>query len=407
MKYTLRGVFYLVAILVSLGWGSALSYAGFVHPGLLNNRAEYDLIRAKVAAKAEPWSSAYKQIPDYRSYTPKPVADFYVTSSDMADADQHLQPDAMAAYASALHWIVTRNTQHAEKAKQLLNAWSYTLKSVGGDSSKRLQISWKWYPFMLAAEILKHDYNNWSTADQGQFEKTLRTHIIPNLVQTDLSCGSRGCTTTGNWAHYGAMTRMAIGIYLNDQALFDQALNDTKKNINWYIGTHGNPVPPGFTQETCRGGNGGGTLKGGDVAHMQMGLTGLVQIAEMAKKQGVNLYGHIDSSDNAGILTAAVYHAPFIMYPYRKGSSDATWPCDLAVDEQYDTSVRMAWQIAYNHYRHSALKAVVDGQGPAGNTSRYGIQYDKLTHNYGSTGSSPPPSVAIKAPVNVRVVSTQ
>jgi hypothetical protein len=359
-------------------------------------------MRSKVAAKANPWYSAYQKVPDYRSYTPKPVADFYVTSSDLADADAHLDPDARAAYASALHWIVTRNTQHAEKAKQILNAWSYTLKSIGGSSQKKLNISWMWFPFMPTAEILKHTYNNWSAADQAQFEKTLRTLIIPNLVVTDLSCG--GCTTTGNWAHYGAITRMAIGIYLDDQSLFNQAVNDTKKNLNWYIGTQGLPVPTGFTQETCRLGNKSGTLKGGDLGHTQMGLTGLVQAAEMAKKQGVNLYGHTDPADKASLLTALVYHAPFMGYPNR--GSDATWPCDVSISD-IDTAPYMAWQIAYNQFRHSAMKSVVDYMGPAGNTKRYGIQYDKLTHNYGGAGSSPPPSVAISAPANVRLVSGQ
>lgn len=404
MKRASIGVLSLVAILVSMVWGSSLSHAAFVHPGLLNNQAEYDLIRAKVAAKANPWYSAYQQIPDYRSYTPKPVADFNATPSDYTDADQHLQPDGMAAYASALHWIVTRNTQHAEKAKQILNAWSYTLRSIGSHQENRLQISWKWYPFMLTAEILKHTYNNWSAADQAQFEKILRNLIIPHLVSTDID-GSSGTTGRNNWATYGAMTRMAIGIYLNDQSMFDKAVSDSKSLINFYIGTFGNPVPTGFTYETCRLGNGSmGTLKGGDLGHTQMALTGLVQAAEMAKKQGVNLYGHADPADKASLLTGAVYHAPFMGYPKR--GSAAGWPCDVSITN-IDTAPYMAWQIAYNQFRHSALKAVVDYMGPAGNTSRYGIQYDKLTHNYGSTGSSPAPSVAINAPANVRLVSGQ
>jgi hypothetical protein len=108
-----------------------------VHPGLLNNKAEYDLMKAKVAAKAEPWYSAFKTIADYRSYTPQSMANFHSTSSDRTDP-WTLFEDTKAAYSSALHWIITGNTQHAEKAKQILNAWSYTLKSVSGDDSKRL-----------------------------------------------------------------------------------------------------------------------------------------------------------------------------------------------------------------------------------------------------------------------------
>jgi Alginate lyase len=406
MKRVSSGVVSLVAILVSLGWGSALSHADFVHPGLLNNRAEYDLMKAKVAAKANPWYSAYQQIPDYRSYTPKPVADFHTDPPDYSDADEHLDPDGKAAYSSALHWIVTGNTQHAEKAKQILNAWAYTLKSIGSGEDY-LQISWKWFPMMQAAEILKHAYSNWSGADQAQFEKILRTLIIPKLQGTNISGSSK---SKSNWAAYGAHSRMAIGIYLDDQAMVNQAISDTRALLNFYIGSHGNPVPAGFTYETCRSGNGGfGSLDGGDLTHTQMGLSGLAHVAEMAKKQGINLYSHTDPSDGAGLVTALIYHAPFMGYPNRSGSSAATWPCKISITNSahLGTTPAFPWQLAYNHYRHAALKGVADYMGPAGNTNRAGTYYDKLTHNYGSTSSSPPPSVVIKAPVNVRVVSTQ
>jgi Alginate lyase len=402
MKRVSSGVLSLVAIIGGMVWGGSLSHAGFVHPGLLNNRAEYDLMKTKVAAKAEPWYSAYKKIPDYRSYTPKPIADFYVTSGSDSDDGWHLFNEAQAAYASALHWIVTGNTQHAEKAKQIVNAWSYTLKSVCCSSQVRLELSWKWFGFMSTAEILKHTYSSWSATDQAQFEKVLRTFIIPNLQSTNIDGSTQ---QKSNWAAFGAGTRMAIGIYLNDQSMFDKAIQDSKALINFYIGTFGNPVPTGFTYETCRLGNGSfGTLKGGDIVHMQMGLGALVQAAEMAKKQGVNLYGHADPADKASLSTAVVYHAPFIGYPNR--GSDATWPCDQALeDSDIHPGYVMPWHMPYNHYRHSALKAVSDYLGSQ--KIRTGASYDRFTHNYGGASSSPPPSVAISAPANVRVVSGQ
>jgi Alginate lyase len=396
MKRVSIGVLSIVAIVVSMVGGSSLSHAAFVHPGLLNNRAQLDLIRDKVAAKAEPWYSAYKQIPDYRSYTPKPVVDFDTAPGNYGDADSHLQPDAMAAYASALHWIVTRNSQHAEKAKQIINSWSYTLKSISSSSENKLQISWKWFPFMNAAEILKYTYNNWSSTDRAQFEKILRNLIIPKLVTG---------TNPRNWETYGAMERMAVGIYLNDQSMFDRAVSDTRALINGYISARcGGPV--GMARETCRLGNNNTSCAGGDLGHTQMGLTGLVQAAEMAKKQGIDLYGYADPGDKGSILTALVYHAPFIGYPNRSGSSASGWRCGAALTN-IDNGAYLAWSMAYNHYRHSAVKSIADYMGPAGNTKRYAIQYDKLTHSYGSAGSSPPPTVAISAPRNVRIASGQ
>jgi alginate lyase len=399
MKRVSMGILSIMTIMACMVWGSSVSYA-FVHPGLLNNRAEYDLMKNKVAAKAEPWYSAYLKVPDYRSYTPQPMADFYVTTSDTADG-WIMYNDAKAAYTSAIHWIITGNTQHAEKAKQIVNAWSYKLKSIGGDYQKRLEISWKWYQFMPTAEILKHTYSNWSTTDQQKFTTVLRTLIIPNLQATDID-GSGGNTPRNNWAAFGAMTRMAIGIYLNDQTLFNQAVSDYKQLVNFYIGTFGNPIPTGFTFETCRLGNGSlGTLEGGDVGHVEMALGALVQAAEMGKKQGVDLYGYTDASDKASLLTALVYHAPFIGYPKR--GSDATWPCDVAL-ESISTSSIMPWQMPYNHYRHQALKSVSNYVGLQ-KSAATGAPLDLLTHNYyGSVGSSP---ALVSMPTNLRVVSAQ
>jgi hypothetical protein len=402
MKRASIGLLSIITIIGCMVWGNSLSHAAtsFVHPGLLNNRAQYDLMKTKVVAKAEPWYSAYRQIPDYRSYTPKPVADFYVTYSDTVD-ENTLDKDGIAAYASALHWIITGNTQHAEKAKQIVNAWAYTLRTVGGNSQQRLAMSWHWFRMMLTAEILKHAYGNWSAADQQKFETVVRTLVLPNLQWTDID-GSGGNTPRNNWAAFGAMERMAIGIYLNDQSLFNQAVSDYKQLVNFYIGTFNQNVPTGFTFETCRQGNGDmGTLNGGDLAHTQMGLGALIQTAEMAKKQGVNLYDYRDSSDSASLLTAMVYHAPFIGYPHR--GSATTWPCETDLGSLW-TDPAMPWHMAYNHYQHQALKAVATYDGNSGNTAT-GASYDNLTHVYGNSGSLPEPGTPISSPTNVRVAS--
>jgi hypothetical protein len=198
------------------------------------------------------------------------------------------------------------------------------------------------------------------------------------------------------------MERMAIGIYLDDESLFTQAIADYKALINFYIGTFGNPVPSGFSYETCRQGNGSlGTLIGGDLTHTQMALGALVQTAEMAKKHGVNLYDYRDSSDSASLLTTLVYHAPFVGYPKR--GSDTTWPCNTALGS-IGTGPVMPWHMAYNYYRHSALKAVADYDGHSGSTGT-GASYDDLTHIYANAGSLPAPNTPISSPTNLRVAS--
>ena len=55
---------------------SAVSAAGFHHPGILVNRAQLDFIKAKVAAGTEPWKSAFEAAKASElgslTYTPHP-----------------------------------------------------------------------------------------------------------------------------------------------------------------------------------------------------------------------------------------------------------------------------------------------------------------------------------------------
>jgi len=355
--------------------------ADFSHPGLLNSKVEYELMRMKVKSGAEPWANAFKYMPNYGAHVPKPVA---ILSESVA---AQYNNDGRAAYGSALRYIVTGDAQHAEKAKRIIDAWSRTLQSYGTITPLSNGVALG--RFLFAAEILKHSYSGWPTVDQCRFAAMVRL-LLKRLWPANVSSTNRW--HKANSAANGAHARMAAAVYLNDSSLFDQAVNEARSLISFYIGRHGNPVPIGFTYETCRylGGNGPGdigTLKGGDIKHAQYGLGWLVQSAEIAKKQGLDLYSHVDPVDKASLLTALIYHEPFVGYP-RRGSA-ATWPCKIQLDKvPYGTWYHMPWQVAYNHYRDARFKKVIGAfLNPNYGLSPYkavttGADFEMLTHNY-------------------------
>src|SRR2546421_5815038 len=129
----------LVALIVlaaaSASFGAeppAKSSAGFYHPGVLVNRAQLEFIKAKVAAGAEPWKSAYEaaKASEYGSlsYTPKPRATVECgpySKPDLGCKDE--QRDSVAAYTHALLWAISGDSKHADKAIEIMNAWSSTL----------------------------------------------------------------------------------------------------------------------------------------------------------------------------------------------------------------------------------------------------------------------------------------
>jgi hypothetical protein len=409
MKHVSSGVLSIVAITVCMAWGSSLSHAAFVHPGILNTRAEYNLMKSKVLAGAQPWKAAYDAIPTYLSHTPQAVSSIRMDYEVDCNNASGMLKDALAAYGSALRWVVSGNSSHANKAKQILNAWAAANTSFTGNSQINLCISWYTPRFAYAAEILKHvPGSGWSAANQTTFRNWVINKLKPRLQA--ISTG--GGTASSNWAAYGVNARLAWGVYLDDQALFDSGVKGYKNLLTFYISDFGHDVLDGFTYETCRLTNANGGLEGGDLTHTAMGLAGLAAGAEIAKKQGINLYGFKGTDDGFSLRTALLAHGQWWDYPNRSGSTNKNWPCDMAFPgKKYEEGAfpNFSWHAVYNHYRDSLLLNLSNYQGPSVTTRdrRVQIPWDRLTHNYGSTGSSPAPGVAISTPANVRVVSGQ
>jgi hypothetical protein len=107
--------------------------AAFVHPGVLDSRAQLDFVKSKVAAKAQPWQNAYNQMIGSRyaslSRTPKPRATVECGPySNPNNGCTDEREDAIAAYTDALVWYLTGNTAYAQKSIALMDAWSATIK---------------------------------------------------------------------------------------------------------------------------------------------------------------------------------------------------------------------------------------------------------------------------------------
>jgi len=100
----------------------------FVHPGLLHTQADFERMAAKVAAKASPWIDSWNLLiaNSHASLTWNPNPQTEIHRNDGTNPDNHMTfaNDVAAAYASALRWKVSGDTQYADKAVQILNAGS-------------------------------------------------------------------------------------------------------------------------------------------------------------------------------------------------------------------------------------------------------------------------------------------
>lgn len=265
----------------------------FVHPGLLHSKEEIAFIKGKISSGEEPWKSAWEQLNASESasldHTPKPRAAVVRGARNRPDlGSSDFSRDAAAAYAHALQWSLTGKKGHAMMVIKILGAWSETLESVGGHDAKLL-IGMDGIAFCNAAELIRHTSTHWSKPDQEQFEKMLREVFYPTIKDFYP-------TANGNWDAAMIQTMMAMGIFLDDRAMFDRART-------YFLSGKGNGRITNYLNDfgECQ-------ESGRDQLHTQMGLGYLSCACEMAWKQGVDLYSAADNRLAQGFEYTAKYN---------------------------------------------------------------------------------------------------
>ena len=259
---------------------SAVAETEFIHPGISHTQASINFVKSKIDADQGPWNTAYKAVVASRyaelNWQPQPLAHVERGPSNHPNiGSSDFSADATASYRHAVLWTLTGKKAHAEKAAEILNAWSDTLESISNHDAKLL-VGMEGYEYCNAAELLKHTWDGWPEEDQKRFEKMLRGVFYP--VIEDFYP-----TANGNWDASMLQTMLAMGVYLDDKEMFDHG-------VKYYLKGKGNGAidnyfkPTGQCQESGR-----------DQGHTQMGLDFLACTCEIAWNQGVDLYG---ASDN-------------------------------------------------------------------------------------------------------------
>lgn len=295
----------------------------FRHPGLFTSREELDFIKAKVTARKEPWFSAFTAMQkspvgnlDFKPNGGKPFVQpvLHASFRDKAYNVNTGAPwaDSRAAYCQALLWYMTGNQKYAKNAAEILNTYAAITDLSGKEKlDQHLLVGSFWcMGFLQAAEILKHTSKVWPESEQKKFAESLRNVWLPTMKDF-------APAFNGNWDAAITATMMAMGVYLDDQALFDRAVNYYQKgpdlktatdaepfwqemarfhpdltpngSLPYYLGLNWSPdhTQPGWTQETERDHNAN--------SHEQGGVHAFVQSAEIAWHQGVDLYGMLDN----------------------------------------------------------------------------------------------------------------
>ncbi|MBL9186013.1 MAG: alginate lyase family protein [Opitutaceae bacterium] len=364
---------------------AAAADASFRHPGVLVNSAQLDLVKQRVIAGAEPQKSAFAALLaspfGALDYTPSPRAIVECGSFSRPDLGcKDERRDATAAWSHALAWHITGNERHARLAIRIMNAWSSTLTGGHTLANGPVQAAWSAALWPRAAEIIRHTSPFWAPEDIARFEKMLREQYVPSLVI--------GSDENGNKELTMSEALIAIGVFCNDRPIFDAGVKLWRARAPGYIylPTDGaEPVPPpsgnrkkapwgnkgkttplvaGLLQETMR-----------DPHHANMGFSSMVNAAETAFHQGLDLY-----AEQGGRMIAAMEYQAQFLPPH-----SAPPPPNL------EFALQPTWEIAFNHFHRRRSVAlplmakVIPLNRPTGADLNH-MAWETLTH--GDTGAA-------------------
>jgi hypothetical protein len=265
-----------------------------------------------------------------------------------------------------------------------MNAWSATLTGGHTNSNGPVQAAWCGEQFPRAAEIIRYTYDGWQPADIERFKKMLATQYVPILLE--------GSCQNGNKELSMAAALINIGVFNDDRQTFDAGVKMWRGRTPAYIylskdgpqplkaagcddmpiwGNKGQTTPlvDGLLQESVR-----------DSGHANLALSSMVNAAETARQQGLDLYA--EQADR--ICAALEFQAQFLP------------PNNAPPVPNVTMNAHPTWEIAYNHY-HNRLGRALPKMGAVLPTIRptgwnHQMAWETLTHAEAKDAGLPPVS---------------
>ena len=386
----------LTAVFVSLLIQGVALAQTFVHPGALNTQADFDRIKAKVAAGESPWYDSYVALcNDNLTSLTAGWSPHWAIFRGGAEPNNYAQSQGQAIriYLLALRWRLSGDTRYAEKAIEGMDAWSSTMTSAPQGNNWGLAAGLCGYEFAVAGETLR-GYPGWSQTSINNYKNFLRYFVGQNIEQ--LTGGPNSTHPRSNWITDNMASLAAIGVFCDNADWFNQAINCFKYGtLNgqvhlwaWFMN------PDGLIQmeESTR-----------DQAHAQDALSTMAVLCEIADHQGIDLYGY----DNNRVLRGAEYYAKFnswVDVPYRAYYNNAPWPGGY-----WETNIGWAsrgafqptWEMLNAHFVKKGIYApytagYAASRRPSGNVGNWNspdvLGYDTLTHYQEPPTTDSPPS---------------
>jgi hypothetical protein len=307
----------------------------FTHPGLLHTADDIARMRSAVAAKESPIHDGYVAFAAHArsqsTYTVQNTGQITSWGRGPTNFQNQAVADSAAAYQNALMWAVTGNRAHADKARDILKAWSASLTMVTGADGP-LGAGLQVFKFVNAAELLRHsDYDGWSAADIARCEESFLRVWYPAISGYMLYAN-------GNWDLTALQSILAIGVFCEERTLFEDALRFAAAGA-------GN----GSVRNRVVTDAGQGQESGRDQAHEQLAVGLMGDAAQVAWNQGVDLWAY----DDHRILANAEYVARYNLggdVPFTPDLDRTGKYIKTTVSEKVRGTLPPIYEMYYAHY---------------------------------------------------------
>ena len=333
------------------------------HTGGLQTQADFDRIKTKVNAQAEPWYSGWNKLiansHAQTTYTASPTVKLIRggNSAEEPDPDNysHAMNDAAAAYQLGLRWKISGDSSYARAAVKILNAWVATCVKLSGDPNIALGAGIYGYEFAIAGELMR-DFNGWQAADFIKYQQWMLNVFYP--INYSFLSGHFGCHPEHSWSNWdlcNMASAMAIGILTDNRSIYNYVINYYQRGLG-----NGNNFKtifylfPGADSTMAEM-----QESGRDQGHCTLSLALLTTICQLAWNQGDDLWSFrnnivLKASEYVAKYNIANLSVPYFQYSWHEG--DPWNGCGVSttllpeIGSSGRGTIRPMWAMIYNHY---------------------------------------------------------
>ena len=199
----------LVLVMIVPGLFNFTQGQSFLHPGIDQTSADLQKLKLLLKENKQPYKDAYIRL---KAEVEKPFetkAHTRVMRGPYGKPNiggEDLRASANMAYNNALLWYISGEKKYANKAIEIINAWTPILWDFDFNDAK-LIAALTGSVWCNAAEILNNTPSGWKVQDVSAFRKMLMTVYYP-LLRFYFP------TANGNWNGGIIQTLLAISIFL-------------------------------------------------------------------------------------------------------------------------------------------------------------------------------------------------